>query len=111
MKHQVYQVTLESSMGPRRGTLTLTEEAGTLCGDFSILGTRNDFSGGRREADLLCFSCTLQTKTGCVVCRMQLHAQGNTLQGTVYTARGNMFLTGTRCTDLIPPHPEGGTSK
>ena len=99
MQTATYSFTLESTMGPKFGTLRLERHDASLCGVFTILGTANRFCGGSCSAHTCLFPCTLQTEMGPVECQIFLMEDRGVLHGTAKTNRGSMEITGLLCPD------------
>lgn len=76
-----YHVVLHSQMGPKNGTLTLSEDQGAVTGTLCILSHELPVSGGRQADGRLHLSHQVITAVSAYPCQTILQEKGDTLSG------------------------------
>ena len=94
MNTRTYQIKIFTQLGPRCGTLSWTEQSGTLSCTLSFLGQRNLFTG-RCSPGSCEFAGQVQTIVSCIPYHASCTLHGDELQGTFHTASGDFPITGT----------------
>lgn len=89
---ETYNITLDSQLGERLGTLTLD---GSVSGIISLLGFDNAVSG-IYEAGVLYLKHELHTLVASHKCSSVIRLNDGTLNGIIRTGRASMQLRGTR---------------
>lgn len=92
-----YQITLDSPLGERCGTLQLQELDGAISGALSLLNAENPVTG-RRDGDTIYLTHQLRTILSQLPCTTELHIFGRLLSGTVHV--GNWAAMELRGTEL-----------
>lgn len=92
---ETYNITLDSQLGERLGTLTLDGSGRSVSGIISLLGFDNAVSG-IYEAGVLYLKHELHTLVASHKCSSVIRLNDGTLSGTVRTGRAAMQLRGTR---------------
>ncbi|MDL2318996.1 hypothetical protein LJC74_08005 [Eubacteriales bacterium OttesenSCG-928-A19] len=95
----VYQVAMITTMGKKRGTLTLHADDGVLSGRLFIMGVENRIESGHVDAEHCIFSGCMQTQTGEVRYTIDCNIDGDQLTGVAKTSKGDMRFTGLRQTE------------
>jgi len=95
MTKYTYQISVSTQLGQRSGTLSWTEQSGSLNGTLELLGQSTPLSGRRVSADACDFSGEIRT----IVSRIPYRAvctlsSSGTLQGTFYTSSGDFAVHG-----------------
>lgn len=93
-----YQVTLVTTMGKKRGILTLHADGGALGGSLFIMGVKNHIETGHVVAEHCTFSGLMQTQMGEVRYTIDCDIDGDQLNGVAKTSKGDMRFTGLRKT-------------
>ncbi len=99
MPHRQYDITLESPMGPKQGTLRMEVQNGTVTGILSLLGYDNRISGTVCGAGELCLSHLLRSAVSIFQCRSELKLTEKELSGRVCTQHGCWDCHGTLTTE------------
>ncbi len=78
---KLYQVTLYSQMGPRRGTLTLECDGSRISGSLDLLGHRNTVQGTQSPDGTLRLFHPIQTALRTLACETVLECAEGQLTG------------------------------
>ncbi len=97
---EVYQVTLDSPMGLRTGTLRLIFSGGQVEGTLTLLGFDNPVTGLRMGEDRIRLFHQLRSLMTELTCRSDLELTGGKLTGVADTDWGLMAWTGLRTETL-----------
>ena len=76
-----YRIVLESQLGPRKGTLQLEDQNGTLTGTITLLGYENPVSGEWTGEHSIRLSHHLHTKISGLSCVSVFEMEGDTITG------------------------------
>lgn len=107
---QCYDITLDSPMGPRSGTLLLTLEGSCVTGMLSLLGYDNPVRGTLHDGRLFLHH-RLHSALRELSCNCVLELASGTLSGTLETAWGSMRCKGTLQQELSEPTHRDGQSQ
>ena len=91
-----YEVSLKTPMGVKKGDLTLSDTDGVITGKMVVMGKENDIDPGKADRDSLTFSGKLKSAIGVVSYTCEASVDGDIINGTVKTKKGDMALTGKR---------------
>lgn len=94
MKKVCYTVILQSQLGPRVGKLLLQEDAGTVSGEFHLLGQRNRFSGSVLQNGKYLISGALRSRVEKVPYDAIFSVNQGRLASGLVTRHGCWDLTG-----------------
>lgn len=95
----VYQVAMVTTMGKKRGILTLHADDGALGGTLFIMGVENRIETGQVLAEHCTFNGLMQTQMGEVRYTIDCDIDGDQLSGVAKTSKGDMRFTGLRQTE------------
>ena len=93
---ETYEVSLKTPMGIKKGDLTLYDTDGVITGKMVVMGKENNIDPGKADGDSLTFSGKLKSAIGVVPYTCEASVDGDTINGTVKTKKGDMTLTGNR---------------
>lgn len=88
-----YDIVVDSQLGPRHGTLLMSETDNAISGILSLLGFENKVSG-KREGQMLYLQHKLRTFISHFSCQTELEMSGNALSGIIRFEHGSMKLRG-----------------
>lgn len=94
--NDTFSISMNTPMGVKKGTITLTEENGALSGSIRTMGSKSTFRDGIITGNSFEFSGVLNAG----FFRFRYHAkgriEGDTLQATAVTNSGTFQIRGTR---------------
>lgn len=90
-----YHIVLEGQLGRREGTLSLSEDTGSVTGTFRILGYENPVRGTIKGNTLELFH-DLHTAVSVLSCRTTAELCGNELYGTVIIGKVVLRFAGEK---------------
>lgn len=96
METQTYHIQVSTQLGPRCGTLTLTDQAGILRGTLELLGHANAVSGQMLHAGFCVFSGQMQTLVSTIPYQAACTLHDSGLQGVFHTLSGDFTVTGQK---------------
>lgn len=96
-----YNVTVESPLGLREGTLTLTISQGEVTGTLSLLGFCQPVQGIETGQGRLILTHSLRTAVSNLACKSALTISQETLSGTMGTPQWSVPVRG------VLEHTEG----
>lgn len=94
MKKRIYEIVLDSPIGLKKGSLTLSGEGGACAADIYLMRHWNRFAARRTGPGGYSLRGALWTQVGEVACEMELRVEGEGLSAVADTAKGRMKLTG-----------------
>lgn len=89
-----YDITLDSPLGPKPGTMTLAYTDDQVSGILSVLGHDNPFSGERHGADQIVVHGSVRTLFGALPSEVTLRFEGGTVTGTARVSGQTIPVTG-----------------
>lgn len=99
MINGTYQVVLHTTMGKKNGSLNVQAKGETIGGTLSIMNYENLIDEGRFDGNHCILKGLLNTLMGEVSYTIVCVIEGDILNGTVKTSKGDMRLTGKKQTD------------
>ena len=99
---ETYEITLESQLGPRKGTLLLNVIGKEVTGTLSLLGFDNPVCGQWISGRHLRLLHHLRTRMSDIPCESTLELIQGNLTGTANTSKGKMPWHGRKLDGNIP---------
>ncbi len=91
-----YDITLDSPLGLKPGTMTLTYTDDQVSGTLSVLGHDNPFSGERCGADQIAVHGSVRTLFGALPSEVTLRFEGGTVIGTARVSGQTIPMAGVK---------------
>lgn len=92
----IYNVMLKTPMGVKKGELIFQEDGSSLTGKLVVMGNDNHFETCSADGNNFTFTGEIKTAVGKVAYECTGKVEGDNIEGTAKTKKGNLSLSGKR---------------